>query len=158
MTGVDLVVAPARLVPGAFGKLAERVSGREAGAVEEAARQDKLAVAQPQRRLGALDRLCQTTRQNPFQIRLGGVRRAGIGWNPLSVACLHTFQHALALLRRELEQIEQGPRITRALSFSHRTPAPSRAAAQWRHCCAARLQRKPDESTMTVTLSDALQT
>jgi hypothetical protein len=93
-------------VPGAFGKLAERVSGREAGAVDEAARQDKLAVAQPQRRLGALDRLCQTTRQNPFQIHLGGVRRAGIGWNPPSVACLHTFQHALALLRRE--QIEQG--------------------------------------------------
>jgi hypothetical protein len=74
MAGVDLVVAPARLVPGEFGKLAERVARRDACAIDEAARRDKLTVAQRQRRLGALDRLWQTTRQNPFQIRLGGVR------------------------------------------------------------------------------------
>jgi hypothetical protein len=46
----------------------------------------------------ALDRLKQTMRQNPFRIRLGCVRRSGIGWNPPSVACLHAFQHVPAEL------------------------------------------------------------
>jgi hypothetical protein len=92
---------------GPFCELTKNISGRACDpcATNVTARQRQVAIAQPQRHLSALDRLRETTLQDPFQIFFASVRWRWIWWKAQSVACFYRFHYWMPLLCRE--QIEQ---------------------------------------------------
>src|SRR5207249_3321620 len=101
MAGIDFIVAPSSFILGTLGERAERVTGRDAFAINVASRQCYIGSAQPQRRFKTLERLRKAALSDPFDIRFGGVGRSRIRRHAPAVSRLDALLHLLARLRRE---------------------------------------------------------